>query len=87
MEEPEWRLFYSGGGTGVSLALLSVILFSSSSSDTRSEDVPSTCSWRLPERLEEKLMGPPRLQEPRERGGEHRKDPEGMSCTCGCSGT
>lgn len=40
------RLFhvYSGWAAGVSLALLSVILFSSSSSDTRSREVPSTCS-------------------------------------------
>jgi len=32
----------SGCGAGVSLALLSVVLFSSSSSDTRSREVPST---------------------------------------------
>lgn len=35
-------LLYSGWGAGVSLALLSVILFSSSSSDRRSKEVPST---------------------------------------------
>lgn len=58
--------FYSGCGAGVSLALLSVILFSSSSSDTRSREVPSTWIGRLPERLEEKLMGPPRLEEEEE---------------------
>lgn len=56
------HLVYSGCCAGVSLALLSVILFSSSSSDRRSKEVPSTWSWRLPERLEEKVMGPPRLQ-------------------------
>lgn len=57
------RLVYSGCGPGVSLALLSVILFSSSSSDRRSKELPSTGTGRLLERLEEKLMGPPRLQE------------------------
>ena len=57
-------LVYSGWGcgAGVSLALLSVILFSSSSSDKRSKELPSTWIGRLPERLEEKLIGPPRLQ-------------------------
>lgn len=62
-EQKSQSSIYSEGGAGVSLALLSVVLFSSSSSDSSSREVPSTCSWRRPERLEEKLMGPPRLQE------------------------
>lgn len=49
---------YSDGGGCVSLT--SLVLLSVSSSDS-SREAPSMCSWRRPDRLEEKLIGPPRL--------------------------
>lgn len=49
---------YSAGGGCVSLT--SLVLLSVSSSDS-SKEAPSMCSWRRPDRLDEKLMGPPRL--------------------------
>lgn len=49
---------YSDCGGCVSLT--SLVLLSVSSSDS-SREAPSMCSWRRPDRLDEKLMGPPRL--------------------------
>ena len=61
---PRYRLprlpwIYSDWGGCVSLT--SLVLLSVSSSDS-SRDAPSMCSWRRPDRLAEKLMGPPRLE-------------------------
>lgn len=53
---------YSGCGVGVGVSLASLALLSASSSDSSTE-APSICICRRPERLEEKLMGPPRLWE------------------------
>lgn len=50
---------YSDWGGCVSLT--SLVLLSVSSSES-SREAPSRCSWRRPDRLEEKLMGPPRLE-------------------------
>lgn len=41
--------------------MTSLVLLSVSSSDS-SREAPSMCSWRRPDRLAEKLIGPPRLE-------------------------
>lgn len=61
---PRYRLpwlprIYSDWGGCVSLT--SLVLLSVSSSDS-SREAPSMCSWRRPDRLAEKLIGPPRLE-------------------------
>lgn len=52
------RLYSDWGGC---VSLTSLVLLSVSSSES-SREAPSMCSWRRPDRLEEKLMGPPRLE-------------------------
>lgn len=56
---------YSAGAGGASFT--SLPLLSASSSDSSSE-APSMCSCRRPERLEEKVMGPPLLRTREQRG-------------------
>lgn len=51
-------LYSAGAGCA---SFTSLPLLSASSSES-SREAPSICSWRLPDRLEEKVMGPPLLQ-------------------------
>jgi len=51
-------LYSAGAGCA---SFTSLPLLSASSSESSSE-APSMCSWRLPDRLEEKVMGPPLLR-------------------------
>lgn len=55
------RLPWTYSDCGGCVSLMSLVLLSVSSSDS-SRDAPSMCSWRRPDRLEEKLIGPPRLE-------------------------
>lgn len=69
---------YSDWGGCVSLT--SLVLLSVSSSDS-SREAPSMCSWRRPDRLEEKLIGPPRLARIGSRHmGKHVKNTWQLNC-------